>query len=410
METPRRTFLSRASAVLIVSSWPHAFSSAAQTKAAPKKEEAEEEVSTNEDLMREHGVLNRILLIYDEAIRRIQAKEKFDVDVVPKSAGLIKKFIEDYHEKLEEDYLFPRFEKSGKLVDLVKTLRSQHAAGRTVTDRILASVKAKDFPTTQTSLAAFVRMYRPHEAREDTVLFPALHEIVSKHEYDALGEQFEGIERKTFGGDGFHMAVDQVTDLEKQLGIYDLAQFTPKQSDATGLGTSAETTSPLTSAIRNAARRHSLPLMTDERGAEGSLKCIASRCGTKALCRELPNTVFLVHSSSGFLRLRSGQALRLRPRARSGSLRMTEGGWVAGIKIDKKFKSSRDYGARCQVTTNGSVASRVDKAIRLWWPRETHARACDGKQQSQEWTARYSSIGCTSLSPLPSITCFPNSP
>jgi hemerythrin-like domain-containing protein len=229
MDTPRRTFLARTSAALIVSSFPQSLLSlAAQTKVKPKEEEPEEGVSTNEDLMREHGVLNRILLIYDEAIRRIQAKEKFEIEVVAKSAGLIKRFIEDYHEKLEEDYLFPRFERSGKLVDLVKTLRSQHAAGRIVTDRILATVKAKDLATTQASLAAFARMYRPHEAREDTVLFPALHQIVSKREYDALGEQFERIERKTFGGDGFDMAVDQVTELEKQLGIHDLAQFTPR--------------------------------------------------------------------------------------------------------------------------------------------------------------------------------------
>jgi hypothetical protein len=42
-----------------------------------------------------------------------------------------------------------------------------------------------------------------------------------------MGEEFEKIERQTFGGDGFDMAVDKVTDLEKQLGIYDLSQFTP---------------------------------------------------------------------------------------------------------------------------------------------------------------------------------------
>ena len=228
METPRRIFLARTSAALIASSLAQPFSTLQAQKKTGKNEEQEEGVSTNEDLMREHGVLNRILLIYEEAMRRIQGKEKMDVDVISKSASLIKRFIEEYHERLEEDYLFPRFEKSGKLVDLVNTLRSQHAAGRTVTDRILASVKAKDFEATRTSLAAFVRMYRPHEAREDTVLFPALHEIVSKHEYDALGEQFEAIERKTFGGDGFDMAVDQVTGLEKQLGVHDLAQFTPK--------------------------------------------------------------------------------------------------------------------------------------------------------------------------------------
>jgi hemerythrin-like domain-containing protein len=224
-ETRRRTFLIQASAA-IGAAFAVPLPSLAQAR--KKESEGEEDVSTNEDLMREHGVLNRILLIYDKGIRRIQANNKFDLSIIGKSAGLIQKFIEDYHEKLEENHLFPRFEKAGKLVDLVKTLRTQHAAGRTVTGRILASVKSGDTQALGGDLAAFVRMYRPHEAREDTVLFPALHEIVSKHEYDAMGEQFESIERKTFGGDGFDMAVDQVTDLEKQFGIYDLAQFTPK--------------------------------------------------------------------------------------------------------------------------------------------------------------------------------------
>ncbi|MGH9568257.1 MAG: hemerythrin domain-containing protein, partial [Candidatus Angelobacter sp.] len=106
-------------------------------------------------------------------------------------------------------------------------LRAQHAMGRRVTERLLASAKSKDLKMMAESLQQFVRMYRPHEAREDTVLFPALHQLVSPHEYDAMGEEFESIERKTFGGDGFEMAVDKVTQLEKQLGIYDLSQFTP---------------------------------------------------------------------------------------------------------------------------------------------------------------------------------------
>jgi hypothetical protein len=42
-----------------------------------------------------------------------------------------------------------------------------------------------------------------------------------------MGEQFENIERKTFGGDGFDIYLDKVADLEKRLGIYDLAKFTP---------------------------------------------------------------------------------------------------------------------------------------------------------------------------------------
>ena len=71
-------------------------------------------------------------------------------------------------------------------------------------------------------------MYRPHEAREDTVLFPALRQIVSKSEFDALGEEFEKKEHALFGEEGFEKIVDRVASIEKALGIYELSQFTPK--------------------------------------------------------------------------------------------------------------------------------------------------------------------------------------
>ncbi|HET9792061.1 MAG TPA: hemerythrin domain-containing protein [Candidatus Angelobacter sp.] len=236
MDNPRRKFLIGTSA-FVTTGLISPLSSLAQKKTEPpkkaesarkKEEEGEEDVSTNEDLMREHGVLNRILLIYEEVNHRIAAKQEFDPALVTKSAGLIKSFIEDYHEKLEEDHLFPRFEQAHQLVELTVNLRAQHAMGRRVTERIQEAAKTKDMATLSTSIASFVRMYRPHEAREDTVLFPALHKIVSRHEYDAMGEEFEKIERKTFGGDGFDMAVDQVAEIEKALGIYDISQFTPK--------------------------------------------------------------------------------------------------------------------------------------------------------------------------------------
>jgi hemerythrin-like domain-containing protein len=75
---------------------------------------------------------------------------------------------------------------------------------------------------------AFIRMYRPHEAREDTVLFPAFRSIVTPHEFDALGDDFEKKEDELFGDEGFFKVVNQVAELEKKLGIYELAQFTPK--------------------------------------------------------------------------------------------------------------------------------------------------------------------------------------
>jgi hypothetical protein len=70
-------------------------------------------------------------------------------------------------------------------------------------------------------------MYRPHEAREDTVLFPALRRVVSAHEYASLGEDFERKEHELFGKEGFEGIVEKVARIEKELGIYDLEKFTP---------------------------------------------------------------------------------------------------------------------------------------------------------------------------------------
>jgi hemerythrin-like domain-containing protein len=199
-----------------------------------KNDDQEEEVSPPEDLMREHGVLKRVLLVYDEAIRRIGARQDLPPEAVRDAATIVRTFIEDYHEKLEEDYLFPRFEKAGRLTDLTNVLRMQHQAGRKVTDQItqLATAQALKDPQPAAKLGdlmrSFVRMYAPHEAREDTVLFPAFRAIVSRQEFGALGEDFEKKEHELFGEDGFEKMVERVASIEKTLGIYDLAQFTPR--------------------------------------------------------------------------------------------------------------------------------------------------------------------------------------
>jgi hemerythrin-like domain-containing protein len=195
--------------------------------------ETDEGVSPAEDLMREHGVLNRILLIYDTCRLHLVNNEQFDLDVLNNSAQIIRTFIEDYHENLEEDFLFPRFEKANQLTDLVQVLRKQHKAGRILTDVIIQFGKMKSLTNTDETqkliklLSDFNGMYRPHEAREDTVLFPAIRKIVSEDEYFALGDDFEDREHELFGEDGFETMVEKVANIEKQLGIYDLSRFTP---------------------------------------------------------------------------------------------------------------------------------------------------------------------------------------
>ena len=201
---------------------------------ATEEEKKDNEVSPPEDLMREHGVVKRILLVYGEALRRMEASEDLPPEPIADSAKIIRDFIEDYHEKLEENFLFPRFKKANKLTDLVDVLLQQHQGGRRLTDITMrfttnqALKNPDDRRKLADSMRQFIRMYNPHEAREDTVLFPAFRGIVSAHEFDSLGEDFEKKEDELFGDDGFEKIVDKVAQIEKRLGIYDLAQFTPK--------------------------------------------------------------------------------------------------------------------------------------------------------------------------------------
>jgi hemerythrin-like domain-containing protein len=198
-----------------------------------EKDEEEQKVSPPEDLMQEHGILNRVLLIYDTCRLKLVNTVNFPTETLYNAAAIIREFIEDYHEKQEEDYIFPRFKKANTLVDLTEILLQQHNAGRSITDGIMQAARAthpsdNDVQRLIFLLTSFNTMYRPHEAREDTVLFPAFRKLVSRHEYDSLGEDFEKNEHKLFGADGFEKIVEKVATIERSLGIYDLAQFTPK--------------------------------------------------------------------------------------------------------------------------------------------------------------------------------------
>jgi hemerythrin-like domain-containing protein len=185
-----------------------------------------------EDLMREHGVLNRVLLIYEAGLDRFARAEDFDVSVIFRAADIVRQFIEGYHERNEEQQVFPRFRRANTMVTLVDVLYQQHQAGRRLTDTILGVALASRAPGEERDklvgcLKAFITMYRPHEAREDTELFPKLRSVVSTSEFDAMAEDFERAEHRKFGEDGFEAMVARVAALETALGIADLSRVTP---------------------------------------------------------------------------------------------------------------------------------------------------------------------------------------
>ena len=95
------------------------------------------DVTATEDLMREHGVLRRALLVYREAATRLrQDPNSVTPDVLEKTAHLFRVFGEDYHEKkLEEEFVLPLIKKFRNPAEAyVDVLMAQHARGRGLGD------------------------------------------------------------------------------------------------------------------------------------------------------------------------------------------------------------------------------------------------------------------------------------
>ena len=207
-----------------------------QTEAVSKDKENEKggEVTATEDLMREHGVLRRALLVYSAAAVKLRAKpESVAPDALQKTATLFRSFGEDYHEKqLEEAYIFPAVKKAGgEAATYPDILVVQHNRGREITDYITSVTQSAKLDGSKAeplakALEAFVWMYRNHAAREDTIIFPAWKQTMTSQQLDEMSEKFEDIEHEQFGEDGFDDAVKQISSIESNLGLADIAQFT----------------------------------------------------------------------------------------------------------------------------------------------------------------------------------------
>jgi len=187
-----------------------------------------------ENLLEEHGVLRRTLLVFEEVERRLRTGTELSPEIVGKAARLVRRFVQDHHERLEERFVFPVFEDDPGMAPLLRVLKEQHEAGRELVGRVLMLSRPKDLRERGSrrelaeALHAFSRMYGPHVAREDTELFPRLHEKLSPTAYRALSERLETERLARWGENGFAEALEEVASLERAVGIENLALLLPR--------------------------------------------------------------------------------------------------------------------------------------------------------------------------------------
>ena len=182
-----------------------------------------------ESLMRGHGLLMRAVIIYDVSKDRIFKGQTVDPSLILKTASVFHDYLEEFHEKMEEKYIFASLEKERLHFASIQELKIQHGTGYELTSRITSLTKnGKQASELGTLLDDFVKMYRHHAAWEDTVIFPAFDFMEKKSDLSELSATFDLEENKILGHSGFRSFLNQIADVEKQLGIYELSTSTPR--------------------------------------------------------------------------------------------------------------------------------------------------------------------------------------
>jgi hemerythrin-like domain-containing protein len=190
--------------------------------------------SAGEALMTEHGVLKRLMLVYQTASDQLANGKTPPAQAIAETAELIGDYVEGFHEGLEEAYIFPRVQPVHPA--LIHTLLVQHDRGRHLTSAIsylagqnLEQQKART--ALHRYLDLFVNMYARHEAWEDTVIFPAIRAVSTPQTLTQLATRFAELEDHHYGTSSLQKILTRVSNIEKQLGIADIDTFTPPEID-----------------------------------------------------------------------------------------------------------------------------------------------------------------------------------
>jgi hemerythrin-like domain-containing protein len=229
----RRALLWAATGATLAGTWSVAASQDDSQRNEDRGPGETKDVGSVEDLMREHGVLRRILLVYQQSAVKLRSGDTIDLPVLNRAVRLFRNFGEDYHQRtLEEAFIYPTLRKLRAPASLYPdVLIAQHHRGRKITDYFLEATVSKKLRSARASqlaqtFDAFALMYQNHAAREDTLVFPAWKQALAESDLDEFGYRFEDIERAQFGKAGFDATVEEIASIENALGYGDLSQFT----------------------------------------------------------------------------------------------------------------------------------------------------------------------------------------
>jgi len=147
----------------------------------------------------EHRSISAILHGMEYLVERVRTrKAKVNTRVFAAMIYYLDTFSERMHHPKEDRFLFKAMRsRGGEAAAVVADLEREHAAGGDALKRLEQSLVRyeeggdKEFPAFAEAVAKFVREYRDHMHKEETVVFPLAQRLLSAADWQAIDLAFE---------------------------------------------------------------------------------------------------------------------------------------------------------------------------------------------------------------------------
>lgn len=181
-----------------------------------------------EYLYKNHGLLNRMILIYEELIRRLKNNIRIGNKIVYYTAYIIKNYVENYH-KTNKIYIYPLLRTNNIEIEIIDELANLHKINKQLINHIL-KISENDFISDKNELIFYMQQYikisRYHTSREDTVIFPKFINLLDNETMIDYSWLFDEKQNEYLGLNGFNNYLNIIVSIEKYLNIHDLKEIT----------------------------------------------------------------------------------------------------------------------------------------------------------------------------------------
>lgn len=172
-----------------------------------------------DQLRQEHRTIEQLLGLLERLATRLETRQDVPMDLFPDLLEFLLTFADTCHHGKEEDILFPALENHGVAHNSgpIGVMLAEHDLGRRYVNTLAEAARhyVQNQPGSSQLLAQSARGYvglqRQHIYKEDTILYPMASALLSEDEFEAIGQQFEALERDRLGV-GEHDRLQQVAE------------------------------------------------------------------------------------------------------------------------------------------------------------------------------------------------------